>query len=348
MTVNPARPTRRSHQLKDAELRRAPRSRAGAAGDRSRTARTVTLRLARRLRAGCSITIATPARPSSAAAARPNTSPRPCCRGPRRRCAFMQWRGSMARARRLHGQPAARLRLARPRRRAALGRNRFHAGARARSKAARRISSTPVLELAGPPGHRRHRADRATPAEELFESRKLMLGDLSAGRDPRAQPARRAGDTAVGAARRRHHAVRARARRSLFPARVRGKPVGCCSSICRASAWPTATGCWRCCSMSGSARASISRKATWSPEKGRPFVETDGRSLFLPGGDARSRRGDPRRAARRRPHASSARFDRAAMTRAVRRGRGSIFRTPARCRGRRSSCATATMRCASS
>jgi nitric oxide reductase NorD protein len=32
------------------------------------------------------------------------------------------------------------------------------------------------------------------------------------------------------------------------------------------------------------------KESSWSPEKGRPFVESDGRSIYLPGGDGQSRR----------------------------------------------------------
>ena len=46
------------------------------------------------------------------------------------------------------------------------------------------------------------------------------------------------------------------------------------------------------------------KESSWSPDKGRPFVETDGRSLYVPGGHGQSRRGDSRRPACGGSHAA--------------------------------------------
>ena len=93
------------------------------------------------------------------------------------------------------------------------------------SDSGRAYFATPVLDLACRQGITGIE-QLCEPMEELVRVAQADARDLSRRRDSRAQPARRAGGPAVGVARRGHHAIRARARRSVFPARKRRKPVG--------------------------------------------------------------------------------------------------------------------------
>jgi hypothetical protein len=162
--------------------------------------------------------------------------------------------------------------------------------------------ATPVLDLAGRQGVIGIE-QLSTPAEELFESRKLLLGTyLAAIRCPLVR-----GRSCRGA-RRRYHAIGACARRGVFPAGVGGES----RAFARAPAGLPAD---RSQPAAGDAdrRLVRHRLRTEGVElvagEGRPFVKWTALALFpavMPGRDEAYRR-----AAQRKPCASVP--DRAAM-----------------------------------
>ncbi len=160
---------------------------------------------------------------------------------------------------------------------------------------------TPVLELSGRQGIAGIEQIN-TPAEELFESRKLLLGTYLAGAIRvrnllGAQAilawALRGADIMQSGRARGEAYFRLESEESLalllehlpgFRLTDRNRLLAMLLDIWFGESFDL-------------------KESNWSPEKGRPFVEFDGNSLFYPGGDVQSRRGGARRAARGRPHA---------------------------------------------
>ena len=140
--------------------------------------------------------------------------------------------------------------------------------------------ATPVKALTGRQGLTGLDA-LATVAEELFERRNLMLATYLAG----ALRVRNLfGHAAVlpWALRGCELLQRDRLRAAVvLPPRVRGEPRATPGHPRRLPRCAIASASSRCCSTPGSA-AKSTHPGTWSPEQGRPFVEVDAGSVYLP------------------------------------------------------------------
>ena len=184
----------------------------------------------------------------------------------------------------------------------------------------------------------------AQPVEELFESRKLMLATYLGGA---IRVRNLLGAQAVlpwalrGADIMQSGRARGEAYFRLESEESLSVLLDHLPGFRMARAQPPALDC---CSMSGSSARFELKERTWSPEKGRPFVETDGRSVFIP-----AVMPDRDEAVLAVLHAAGhmrfGSFDRAALEAIFRRGRGRNCRSRARSRGRRCLRATATTCC---
>ena len=276
--AHPADTRRCSTQLRAQSHRRASRGRAGAAGDRAarrgshaRVARRVprAVRLRPRSRPGFH-----PRQPRSGA-----KSPKPCCRGPSRRSQFMHWRGSW---RALEGfmanLPRAFGSLGHAGR-AALGGNRLRV-VRAPDRQRRGVFRDAGARSFGPPGHLRHRAAQRAGRRAVriaqAHARDLSAGAIRVRNLLGAQAilpwALRGADILQSGRARGEAYFRLESEESLalllehlpgFRLADRNRLLAMLLDVWYGGAFDL-------------------KESNWSPEKGRPFVETDGRSLYFP------------------------------------------------------------------
>ena len=267
------------------------------------------------------------------------------CRGPSRRCSSLRWRGAW---RALEGFMANL-----PRAYGSLG----HAGERRWAEIG--------FVWCGAPGRQRLRlfrdagawispGARASPASSSSRSRPRSCSSRASSCSRPISRARSA--CATCSARRRSCRGRCAAPTSCSRAARAAKRISgssprrasrCCSSTCpgfrlgeRNRLLSMLLDVWF------GARFEL-KESNWSPEKGRPFVETDGRSIYFPA--VMPNRDEAVLAVLHAAgHMRFGTFDRTAMKELFARGGRRVSRSRGRCRGRRSSRATATTRCASS